>query len=156
MACWVLVVPTAASILLLIVYAPETPHFLLASGKISKTREVLQNLRGPEYDIEEELAEMIARKETLDKRKSFQESKIKTIVKAICSKRFVEPFLRCAVPNGICQLSGAITIAMFLVNIFQASGTDLDPFVLTIIVGGIKLVCSIISTAFLKVHKSFL
>ena len=150
-SCWVLAIPTASSILIMLVYAPETPHFLLASGKLKESRQVLQKLRGPNYDIEEELAEMIARKETLDKRKSFQESKIKTIAKTICSKRFVEPFLRCAVPYSICQLAGATTIAMFMINIFQASGTGLDPFVLIVIVGGIKLICSVISTAFLKV-----
>ena len=54
------------------------------------------------------------------------------------------------VPYALGQFCGMTILAMFLVNIFEETGTDFDPFYLSIFCGIIRLVCSMLSTVFLK------
>ena len=90
---WILIAPHVISFLWVAVESPATPFYLLESGRKDEAAKNLQKLRGEDYDITEELKEMVERCETIQEtEKKVGESKIKHLMNTVFTKRFLKPF----------------------------------------------------------------
>lgn len=69
-------------------FAPNSPYWLVERGREEEARKSLRLLRGPDYDLEEELAEIVAKKRA-------KELAGKSVASTLASGTFLRPFLRC-------------------------------------------------------------
>ena len=63
-------------------------------GREEEARKSLKVLRGPNYDLEDELAEIVAKKRA-------KESTGKSVASTLASRTFLRPFLRCTLPQKL-------------------------------------------------------
>ena len=73
-------------------FAPNSPYWLVERGREEEARKSLQVLRGPDYDLEGELAEIVAKKRA-------KELTGKSVGSTLASSTFLRPFLRCLASN---------------------------------------------------------
>lgn len=120
-------------------FMPESPTYYLQKEKYEAAKSSLQKFRGPRYNVEPELsAQTEAIEETKRKRISFLTAlKSKATVKALVIGYGLMFFQ---------QLSGVNAVIFYASNIFKKAGSTLPPNVDAIIVGGIQVVATLMST----------
>ncbi|CAF4902161.1 unnamed protein product [Pieris macdunnoughi] len=104
--------------LLMTIYAPESPSWLLTRGRIDECKEVFRWLRGNEED--EELEDMIQARLAFEKYEAttnHNRNKIVDIIRTIKKKEFYKPIILMAHLNIITQFSGGTTMAVFAPSI---------------------------------------
>ena len=84
---WLQLVPCAL-LGLATFFAPNSPYWLVERGREEEARKSLRILRGPDYNLEEELAEIVAKKRA-------KELTGKSVGSTLVSGTFWRPFLRC-------------------------------------------------------------
>lgn len=118
---------------------PESPVFLLSRGKSERARAALQWLRGPEYDVSEEMAAI---------RHSIMESaQTKASVRDLFKSRAAIKGM--VVALGLMaaqQLSGVNAVLFYAGKIFASSGITLTPDQCTIIIGVVQVLSTFMST----------
>jgi len=125
-------------------FAPNSPYWLVERGREEEARKSLRMLRGPDYDLEEELAEIVAKKRA-------KEVAGKSVASTLASGTFLRPFLRIGTLMMITQWAGINVITAYMVTIFTTSGSSLDPDLAPILVSCVQQALAMLSTGILRV-----
>ena len=141
---WAFLGINAISAVLCIFLIPETPYYLVNKYREDEALAVLKQLRGKHEDVAEEFAEILQRKKLLDQRSSSEQAA--GLWSVLTSPSFVKPFLVIGTVYGLSQLGGIGNLSMYMVTVFQESGSDLDPYVCSIIVALARTVIACVSS----------
>ncbi|CAG9560690.1 unnamed protein product [Danaus chrysippus] len=127
--------------LLGMILLPETPNYLLTQDKKDKAESSLAKLRGSTCNLQEEIDKMITFKEKnhVEPLKTSKE-----IIKAILSPSALKPFGILALYFFIYQWCGVNTITFYAIEVFEASGASLDKYYLTISMGILRVVFTVV------------
>ncbi|XP_023947081.1 facilitated trehalose transporter Tret1 [Bicyclus anynana] len=127
--------------LLGMLFLPETPNYLLTQDNAVKAEKALAKLRGSTCDLQDEIQKMISFKEKnhVEPLKSPKE-----ILKALLSPSTLKPFGILAVYFFIYQWCGVNTITFYAVEVFEASGAQLDKYWLTISMGVLRVIFTVV------------
>ena len=116
----------------------ETPYWLVENQREEEARRSLQWYRGGQYDIKEEIEEMI-----LNKREKEGEDKTErslcSLLSTLSSTTFLRPFSCAGLLYILAQWTGISTMVFFMTTIFQQSGSSLDPHLCPVIVAGTRV-----------------
>ncbi|XP_050681691.1 facilitated trehalose transporter Tret1-like isoform X2 [Leptidea sinapis] len=120
---------------------PETPNYLLSHDKREKAEKSLSKLRGSTCNLNDEIQKMITFKEKnhVEPLKSPRE-----IFKALISPSTLKPFSILALYFFIYQWCGVNTITFYAVEVFEASGASLDKYFLTISMGVLRVIFTVV------------
>lgn len=137
--CWtmlgmnVLAIVTAAVL-------PESPIYLLSKDQGSQAKKVLHKLHPRnETEVKEILDSFASKEESLSLRDT------------LTSQVFWKPFATVVLLQLLALSSGCMTMIMYMVNIFEASGTTIDPYESSVIAMSLKTLVSCL--AYLPVKK---
>ncbi|XP_072940922.1 facilitated trehalose transporter Tret1-like isoform X2 [Epargyreus clarus] len=127
--------------LLGMIIVPETPNYLLSQNRRERAESSLHKLRGSTYNVEEEIQKMIAFKEKnhVEPLKSSKE-----IIKALLSPSALKPFTILALYFFIYQWCGVNIVTFYAVEVFEATGASVDKNWLTISMGTVRLIFTVI------------
>ncbi|KAF2883247.1 hypothetical protein ILUMI_22917 [Ignelater luminosus] len=121
------------------IFQPETPVYSMKQGREAEARNALIRLRGNSYDVDAELKEIKkAIEENPEVKISFKESMKKRSTKKAATICFSLMFLQ--------QASGINAVVYYISNIFESSGTNLDPKISTVIVGVIQVISTYVTS----------
>ncbi|OXA62593.1 Facilitated trehalose transporter Tret1 [Folsomia candida] len=122
-------------------FIPDSPRYQVVKGMQTKAAESLRWLRGVDdvRDIDDELKEL---QHSVQVSKEASGGSLCDILKA----RNMKPLAICLVLMIFQQFGGINAVIFFTVDIFKASGSDINPNVASIIVGSVQVVCVIVST----------
>lgn len=123
--------------LVLMIFPPESPRWLISAGKHAEASESLRWLRGASssQEVEEELAEI---------QKSVDEGKLLSAsLKDLLDPPIMKPVLICLGLMLFQQFSGVNAVIFYTVDIFKSAGTDIDPALAGIIVGIAQVVATL-------------
>ncbi|XP_034824898.1 facilitated trehalose transporter Tret1-like isoform X2 [Maniola hyperantus] len=127
--------------LLGMLFLPETPNYLLTQDKTDKAESSLIKLRGSTCNLQDEIQKMINFKE----KNHVEPLKTpKEIIKALLAPSTLKPFAILAIYFFIYQWCGVNTITFYAVEVFQASGTQIDKYWLTISMGIIRVIFTVV------------
>ena len=100
--------------------AETAPHLtvsrLVERGREEEARDSLRILRGPHYDLEPELAEIV------DKKRA-KEAVGRSVMATLASRVFLLPFVRLGALMMISQWAGINVITSYMVTIFTDAGS---------------------------------
>ncbi|KAF5279764.1 hypothetical protein FQA39_LY05454 [Lamprigera yunnana] len=120
-------------------FQPESPMHIVKKNKEDKAERVLLRLRGSKYDLKSEIQDM---KKNLfdesDQEPIFMESIMKTASKRAFFIVFTLMYFR--------QMGGIQAVIFYTGTIFQTAGSTLDSTIGTIIIGGLQILASLISS----------
>lgn len=127
--------------LLGMLFLPESPNYLLTSNKTEMAQSSLARLRGSACDLQEEINRMIAFKEKnhVEPLKS-----PRAIIKALLSPSALKPFTILAIYFFVYQWCGVNTITFYAVEVFEASGAMSNKYWLTISMGIIRVIFTVV------------
>ena len=120
-------------------YTPETPSFLVYSGKIQQAERSLQWLRGDAVDVSEELSTI-----QINIERSRQEKMSRPACSTLTSRLIKPVLLTCAV-MFFTRFSGVIAFNFYAVTIFSQVFTKLSPHLGAVISAVVQLVSSLLS-----------
>ncbi|CAK1604498.1 unnamed protein product [Parnassius mnemosyne] len=127
--------------LLGMILIPETPNYLLTKDNPERAEKSLAKLRGSTCNLDEEIQRMITFKE----KNHVEPLKTpKEIIKALMSPSALKPFTILAIYFFIYQWCGVNTITFYAVEVFEASGASLDKYWLTISMGIIRVIFTVV------------
>lgn len=125
------IIPVIMFVLVLLV-APETPTYLLRSGRRKEAEHSLVLLRGHEYDIAGELEELQQQLEEEQKRSS----KFKDL---ISSRATVRASIAVMGLLSFLSFSGINVLIFYAESIFKSSSSSISPQVSSIIIGVLQV-----------------
>lgn len=133
--------------LILIIFMPETPNWLLTHGRTEEAKEALKKFRGETCDVDKEMDDLLnfAAKNNVSHLSGFKET-----VRAIISPAALKPFIILFTYFGIYQFSGVNPVTFYAVQVFQESGTDMDKYLATVILGIVRLLSTIVACISLR------
>lgn len=127
----------AAGLLLLLIFAPESPRWLIQAGRENEARTVLEGVAGPE-----EAGREIDALQSALRQEEGQLSELLHI-------RFRRPLLVAVGLMACSQLSGINAIMYYSTKIFTTAGGRVkDSFAATVIIGLVNLVFTFVAIAF--------
>ncbi|BES91820.1 Sugar (and other) transporter [Nesidiocoris tenuis] len=138
------VVPALALIGALLI--PETPSFLMSSGKVESSKKALSKLRGPTCDIDFEAGEL----QRFAEKNNIHKPTVKETLKGLMQRSTYVPFFILALYFLIYQFSGVNPITFYAVNIFQESGAKMDKHLATVLTGVVRLIFTVVSAGLLR------
>uniref|UniRef100_A0A182J2R0 Facilitated trehalose transporter Tret1 n=1 Tax=Anopheles atroparvus TaxID=41427 RepID=A0A182J2R0_ANOAO len=140
-------VPVLALLLMLLM--PETPNYLVSKQKPEKALKSLAKLRGSSYNIEREVDQLKAfaakTNATGKKKLGFRET-----IEALVHPSSLKPFAILTIYFMMYQFSGVNTITFYAVEIFRDSGTTMDKYTCTILLGVVRLIFTIVGAILLR------
>jgi len=116
----------------------ETPYWLVENNREKEACQSLQWYRGPTYDITEEINEIIDKKKEKDLEMD-KTSDLSQTLRTMGSARFIRPFSCAGILYLLAQWTGISTMVFYMTNIFQESGSSIDPMLAPVIVAGIRV-----------------
>ncbi|KAK7869841.1 hypothetical protein R5R35_008058 [Gryllus longicercus] len=143
---WLCALP-AVLFLVLLFWLPETPVYLLMKGREDEARSALVFLRGPRYDVQ---AEVDCVNESLRSMKANVPggpSILKELFTSKASRRAGIIMIGIMINQ---QFSGLFCIVSYTVQIFQEAGSNMSPYLSSIVVGFMMLVGTIVSVFLCK------
>ncbi|KAF5287670.1 hypothetical protein FQR65_LT12200 [Abscondita terminalis] len=122
--------------LLIFIWMPESPHYLLAKGKAEIARKCLAKIR-PLAEIEEELADIS---------KSVEEDKTVKFTDLFLSKTYRINLLIVMGLQSFQQLSGICAIIFYAQTVFEETTNALSPLTAVVILHSVEIIVSFISS----------
>ena len=126
-------------LLVTVQYTPETPSYLVYSGKLEQASRSLQWLRGDAVDVSDELATI-----QINVDRSRQE-KLSTPKCSTLSSRLLKPVLLTCAVMFFTRFSGVIAFNFYAVTIFSQVFTKLSPHLGAVISAIVQLLASLTS-----------
>ena len=118
----------------------ETPYWLVENNREVEARQALQWYRGPDYDITDEIDEIVNSKmEKMKEKKQESSHGVCYLIKVMGTASFLRPFSCSGVMYLLAQWTGISTMVLYMSNIFQESGSSIDPFLAPVIVAGVRV-----------------
>lgn len=160
------IVPIAALIGMCIL--PESPNYLVSHQKPQKAVESLAKLRGSSYNVQKEVDALQEFANKTNAKKwvelswhllrdwnlifSFFRRKTsgKEILQALLAPSCLKPFAILVIYFMMYQFSGVNTITFYAVEIFQNSGTQMDKYTCTIVLGALRFFFTIVACISLR------
>lgn len=138
-------VPLIACIMMC--FLPESPNYLVSKQKPEKAIQSLAKLRASSYNLEKEINHLqdFAKKINAKKKLSFKET-----VAALLEPSCLKPFCILTVYFMLYQFSGVNTVTFYAVQIFQDSGSTMDKYQATIILGALRFFFTIVGCVALR------
>lgn len=138
-------VPVLAFALML--FMPETPNYLVSKNKPDQALKSLAKLRGSTYNLEKEVTQLqtFAQKSNQKKKMTPKET-----LQALLHPSCLKPFGILTLYFMMYQFSGVNTITFYAVEIFQDSGTTMDKYTCTIMLGVVRFVFTILAAILLR------
>ncbi|KAK5640897.1 hypothetical protein RI129_009444 [Pyrocoelia pectoralis] len=124
---------------IIFIFLPESPTYLMKCNRRDKAEneKALCFFRAPGYNFKEALDQI---HEGLH-----QERKKLSIMNALKSRAVRRGFVAAVGLSIIQQLSGIDCVLFYTVQVFQAAGTNLDPYMCSIVVALVQLISSVIA-----------
>ena len=121
---WLSIVCASLNIpfIILLLFIPESPVYLIHSEKIETAHRVLRILRGPHWDITKELTDIKVASEGQDR------EKYKVTCGDFLSSTVLKPFLIALTLMFFFQFSGINVILQYTVDIFKAADSAVEEF----------------------------
>lgn len=123
----------------LFAFQPETPLYYLKKGKFDKAKCALLRLRGRKYNVDAELNDL----DSSLKDSTFSNVSLSYTIKKRATQR---AFLISVGLMIFQQLSGINAVIFYTSDIFQQSGIEINKQLATIIVGGVQVIATFLST----------
>lgn len=117
-------------------FMPESPVYLLSKNKRNNAEKNLQELRGPLYDISEEINAM--------EHDLMEHAKNAGLKEVIANKAHIRALVSAVGVLAFQQLCGINAIVFYTLSIFQAAGTNVSPFLSAVIIDLTQFLCSFI------------
>ncbi|PSN31080.1 hypothetical protein C0J52_25366 [Blattella germanica] len=132
---------------LLIMLMPESPNWLLTHGYPDEAKTALQKFRGQTCDVEKEMNDLVC----FSARNNVVQLKgLKSTLRALTSPSALKPFGILVAYFCIYQFSGVNTVTFYAVQVFKESGTEMNKYLATVILGVVRLVSTIIACISLR------
>lgn len=125
---------------------PETPSFLMSSGKAEASKKALIKLRGPTCDVDYEAAEL----QNFAMKNNIHKLTAKETLKSMKERAAFFPYLILAAYFLIYQFSGVNPVTFYAVQIFEDSGANMDKHMATLLTGVVRLIFTIVSAGLLR------
>ena len=134
------ILPAAA--LLLMLFYPETPSYLISVNKSEEARDALQRFRSTAYDLDVEMNALVDfnNKNNIKRLTGFRE-----IVNALVQPNAVKPFALLFLYFLIYQWTGTNAVTFYAVEIVAISGIELDKYMVTVFLGIVRLISTIVA-----------
>lgn len=133
---------------------PETPNYLIGKNKQIKAEKSMTKLRDSKYNISPEITQLVDFNAKLhppqDPEKTDEKPDNRQLLRALMSPSALKPFAILFTYFLMYQFSGVNTITFYAVDIFQASGTNLDKNMCTILLGIVRLLFTIVGCISLR------
>ena len=126
--------------LILMFFYPETPSYLISRSKPEKAREALKKFRGSTYNLEKEMDTLI---NFSNKNNIKRLSGPREILSALLKPNALKPYTLLFLYFLIYQWSGTNAITFYAVDIFRESGTTIDKYLATVILGVVRLLSTV-------------
>lgn len=136
--------------IILFMFQPESPTYLLKRGFYDQAKLALFKLRGDHYNVDEELNEIEGFiKETAQTSVS--------LMRTFKQQHIIKAFFIALALMFFQQFSGINAVVLYTSDIFKTSGVHLDPKVASIIVGAFQVVATFFSSLVIdKLGRKFL
>ncbi|XP_008559792.1 facilitated trehalose transporter Tret1 [Microplitis demolitor] len=131
-----------ASALVLMFIFPETPSYLISRNKPEKARKALEHFRGSSYNLNKEMDTLI---NFSNKNNLKRLTNPKEILHAILQPNALKPFALLFFYFLIYQWSGTNAMTFYAVDIFQKSGTTINKYLATTILGVVRFFSTIVA-----------
>jgi len=148
---WTILAGISATIpilaLILIIFMPETPNWLLTHGRTVEAKEALKKFRGETCNVDKEMDDLLnfAAKNNVAHLKGFKET-----FRALISPAALKPFIILFTYFGIYQFSGVNPVTFYAVQVFQESGAEMNKYLATVILGIVRLLSTIVACISLR------
>ncbi|SPP73539.1 facilitated trehalose transporter Tret1-like [Drosophila guanche] len=125
--------------IILMLFVPETPRYLLSRGKTEQAQKSLAWLRGKHGDIDAEMKELASTQG--------EKANAKSTYGDMFKKRNRKPILISLGLMLFQQLSGINVVIFYTQQIFLDAGSTIEPAIATVIVGVVNFSATLIATA---------
>ncbi|KAH8298405.1 hypothetical protein KR044_001946, partial [Drosophila immigrans] len=122
--------------IVILAFVPESPRWYLARNKPEKARAALTRLRRKDANIDDEMNEML---------KGDGNGTV-TMCKEMFQKKYFRPVFIAVALMVFQQLSGINALMFYTVMIFNMSGSTIDSYVSTMIVGFVNFLATVMAT----------
>ena len=136
MTAYLLTIPPIL-LTLLILLLPETPYWLIENNDNEAAKKSLQFFRGQNYDVSEEFNEIQQKHES--KKSQHSKQSWKFTVQRIFSSAFFKPFSCVGILYIINTWSGFNSLLVYMIDILDETGSNIDPNIGPIVVGSTRL-----------------
>jgi len=127
------------------IFMPRSPDFLVSKGDMEGAKKSLKWLRGgASADVDEELDEI---KKTVEERTKVGSV---SITELFTEARYVKPLAIVLVLMALQQLSGINYVLSYSALIFESAGVSIDVCTSTMLVGGIQVVGTFVTTLIIE------
>lgn len=133
-SCCGLLAPFLVSV---VVFLPESPSWLVQHGRKNDACRVLRSLRGPQYDVSQEIAELLEESEQLQ----IKEGGFRDLFGTKAGRKAIGTCMGLMLFQQMC---GIDAVLFYTVEIFEQAKSSIDPNVATIIIGIIEVIMGLI------------
>lgn len=132
--CCALLAPFLISV---VIFLPESPSWLVQRGRKADACKVLRLLRGGEYDVSQEITELLEESEQLQ----IKEGGLRDLLGTKAGRKAIGT---CVGLMWFQQMCGIDAVLFYTVQIFEDAESSIDPNIATIVIGVIEVVMGLI------------
>ena len=125
-------------------------HWSWPIDRYFRFRKALQFLRGEDFDIKEELNEMIKLKESNEASMASSSNTWTWTFKRLASRAYLKPFFCIGFIKIFMTWGGMNILMMYMVNVFRGSTSSIDPELAPVFVGIVRVFSSVCSSYLMR------